>query len=43
MRYFSNKFSKISPRAEALRTQRPSILNFGELKPRNLAKPWFYC
>jgi len=42
MHYFSNKFSKKCQALGALRPQRPTIFNFGELKLRNLAKLWFF-
>jgi len=42
MHYFSNKFSKVAKRWGALRLQRPSTFNIGDLKFRDLAKLCFF-
>jgi len=41
MHYFVLNFQKL-PNAGALRTQRPLIFDFGDLKLRDLAKLWFF-
>jgi len=45
IRCFSNKFSKLAKRLEALgalRHQRPVTFNIGVLKLRDLAKLWIF-